>query len=412
MTTCRWDEFCYSSSSSTEQDVSRSPPPRGGNTCRWVAGCTSCSQSAPTATPWTRGARANDCPWVPGCGCYRKREAASSVDDAPDPPRCVWPTCTYRAVDVEDMQHHMQREHAAQVFRCPYGACAFTTTIAVGLRTHIERVHLEDYSLKQKCSYDGCSYTTIKGSHMKRHELRHTDHKTYSCKEETCGYKSSTWDTMMNHYRRQHVAVKPYPCTFKHCDYAFAYPGELKRHIQCWHTKEGMNRKKRQENRVRTLLNNTYVVDEELHIQYQKGCVQSPDKYCARVDFSIVSIFDTCVIVECDESAHESYLLKCELTRMEQIHESILTGGETRPVLFVRYNPDGTYKEDGITVRIPRWKREERLLEVLEKIKEGRIVFTKPLNILYLFYELKKGKEAILEDRDFSQQMLGCVCRL
>jgi hypothetical protein len=180
-------------------------------------------------------------------------------------------------------------------------------------------------------------------------------------------------------------------------------------HFKSWHTTDGMNRKKKQEHRVRQVLSAAYAIDEEIYIRYKGGCVPDPDKYCARIDFGVAGIIPACVIVECDELAHASYLLSCELTRMEQVHESLVTGGEQRPVVFVRYNPNGPFEEDGESVDMRRRDREQLLLSFLGKVASGEIVFTEPLNIVYICYSTFDGEPVVCYDPDFSEQMKGCV---
>jgi hypothetical protein len=156
-------------------------------------------------------------------------------------------------------------------------------------------------------------------------------------------------------------------------------------------------------------LSGAYAIDEEIYIRYKGGCVPDPDKYCARIDFGVVGIIPACVIVECDELAHESYLLSCELTRMEQVHEALVVGGEQRPVLFVRYNPNGGFKRDGERVRLPRRDREQLLLSFLTRVASGEHLFSEPLNVVYLCYDTRDGRPVVCDDPDYSEQMKGCV---
>ena len=122
-----------------------------------------------------------------------------------------------------------------------------------------------------------------------------------------------------------------------------------------------------------------------------------------------MGIIPACVIVECDELAHASYLLTCELTRMEQVHESLVTGGEQRPVVFVRYKSNGSFDEDEIPVKMRRRDREQLLLSFLAKVASGERVFTEPLNIVYICYSTFEGEPEVCYDPDFSEQMRGCV---
>jgi hypothetical protein len=214
---------------------------------------------------------------------------------------------------------------------------------------------------------------------------------------------------MHRHVKAIHEGIKDIACTHPGCDQMFSTNQNMCNHFKSWHTTQGMNRKKKQEDRVRQLLTAVYAIDENIHVQYRGGCVPDPDKYRAFIDFGVVGIIPACVIVECDELAHTSYMLRCELTRMEQIHESIVTGGEERPVVFVRYNPNGSFEEDGVPMKMLRREREQLLLSFLAKVASGEIVLTNPLNIVYICYSTFEGEPEIFYDPDFSEQMKGCV---
>jgi hypothetical protein len=94
---------------------------------------------------------------------------------------------------------------------------------------------------------------------------------------------------------------------------------------------------------------------------------------------------------------------------MEQVHESLVTGGEQRPVVFVRYKSNGSFDEDEIPVKMRRRDREQLLLSFLGKVASGEIVFTEPLNIVYICYSTFDGEPVVCYDPDFTEQMKGCV---
>jgi hypothetical protein len=154
-------------------------------------------------------------------------------------------------------------------------------------------------------------------------------------------------------------------------------------------------------------------VDRECHIKYRNECVLRPDRYCARLDFYLPEITNVLVVVECDELQHDSYVLPCELTRMEQVHEAIISAETTngQPLLFVRYNPNGVYTVDGVRHKTPRVQREKVLLQFLALVKSGEWAPDLGLlNIVYLFYdEDHHGMPIICQDPDYSFQMMGCV---
>jgi hypothetical protein len=132
------------------------------------------------------------------------------------------------------------------------------------------------------------------------------------------------------------------------------------------------------------------------------------------------------VIVENDQFEHSTsdYILSCELSRMEQISESIMkaqhqqavaeVGEEAaltvacRPILFVRYNCD-SYTIDGEKRKSRLNDREAKVMEFLESVAAGKRAYTEPLNIVYICYSSSDGQADIMSDPDYSEQMRACV---
>jgi hypothetical protein len=154
-----------------------------------------------------------------------------------------------------------------------------------------------------------------------------------------------------------------------------------------------MNIKKKKEHRLRLLLREHFLVDDETRFDFKNGCVEDPDKYRAFVDFCIIDIFSVRVMVECDEDQHRTYPARCECTRMLQIHENHVKNGDTRPLVFVRYNPDGPVLVDGIKRKIMRKWREEALVAFLKTIQAEKRRFDAPLSVVYAFYDTDEDGE-------------------
>ncbi|KAG5184445.1 hypothetical protein JKP88DRAFT_255467 [Tribonema minus] len=185
-----------------------------------------------------------------------------------------------------------------------------------------------------------------------------------------------------------------------------------------------MQRKIRKQDRVRRVLEAVYAVDNECHIRYADGCVPDPDKFFARLDMHVIGIVRAVVVVECDEFGHADYMVSCEQTRMEQVHEAVLKAqfadavadlGETaalaaplRPVVFVRYNPDAR-EVDGVKERVRRMDKEAQLMKALRDIDDGSLQLSHSLNIIYIGYDMLEGEPAVCRDTDYSPQMRGSI---
>jgi DNA-directed RNA polymerase subunit RPC12/RpoP len=304
--------------------------------------------------------------------------------------------CDAKFTAANSLQAHIRGHTGEKPYTCH--ECDSRFTAANSLKDH-KLLHTGEKPYV--CDQCGTSFRQI--STLKSHRLIHTGEKPYICAQ--CEAKFRSRSDLKAH-QRIHTGEKPYLCD--QCDAKFTKSGSLKTHKIAWHSLEGMNRKKKQQQRLRTVLQTKFSVDEEITIAYQNGCVPDPDKYRARVDFHLPEIISALIIVECDEMAHKGYQLSCELSRMEQIHEALIRKNE-KPVVFIRYNPNGPLYEDGIKKQINRPKREMVLLSLLEDIHRERIHFTKVLTIVYLFYSMKNGIPEICLDEKYSKQMYGCV---
>ena len=139
---------------------------------------------------------------------------------------------------------------------------------------------------------------------------------------------------------------------------SFSQTGSLKKHMLT-HTVEGQIRRKKQENRLNTLLKEWgYTVDCETTINAKAGqCLTDTQRYFSRLDFRVVECVKAICIVECDEDQHFWYNLSCEMSRMADVRAALALAGYTLPIYWIRYAPTGKYCVEGKQVKIPRKQR-------------------------------------------------------
>jgi len=71
------------------------------------------------------------------------------------------------------------------------------------------------------------------------------------------------------------------------------------------------------------------------------------------------------IIVEIDENKHNNYECACENKRLMQLSQDL----QYRPIVFIRFNPDGYVNQDGISVK-SCWKLNKLGVMHIAKIKQ------------------------------------------
>jgi hypothetical protein len=345
---------------------------------------------------------------------------------------CTITGCGKRFTSKQHLKTHAVVHSKVKSFICDYDGCDQAFTQQSSLNMHqlihedcldfeceicghkcVQKANFERHMRSHNghrpfvCTWEGCEDSFVQQHHLDKHMTIHTGEKHFECEWEGCGQMFAR-ELYLKSHMVTHTGERAYHCDVEGCDESFGQSGTLHKHMRT-HTVEGMNRRKVQEHRVTQVLSKDFKISTEVTVRYQHGRVLNPDKYCARVDFMVKDILPACVIVECDEHAHVWYELSCELTRQEQIHESLIKSGEERPIVFIRYNPNGAVTTDGVKTDIPRKQREEVLMKVLKDIQIGVVKFTETLNIVYLFYSTRGGIPEICSDPDYTDQSLGCI---
>lgn len=322
----------------------------------------------------------------------------------------------------------------ARPFRCPHQGCDADFNRAEHLRHHL-LVHKGDRPYV--CKFRDCGSSFTCSSHLLRHYRIHTGERPHRCTH--CSASFITKNHLKIH-ELSHTGERPHVCEYPGCGATLARVDHLARHVLRWHSEDGQMRHKRQEQRVAAFLDRAGIRyrrehriefdccldhrhdDQERHQQQRQEQEKDNDdddvllddkrgKKCARVDFLIIHKSGV-IFLEVDEGQHRfgEYSVSCDMGRMAKIIESLTLGGNSMPVLFIRYNPDAySCSVTGHRTVSKRCVREARLQRVIEEWIPNADV---PLTIQYMYYDVDSvGDLKVLQYPDYHPLLESCCLR-
>ena len=295
-----------------------------------------------------------------------------------------------------DLDVHIMRVHQnIRSFACE--TCGKTFTTQSDVNRHVICVH--DKSRPYSC--DQCDATfSLRGNLDQHVSCVHHKLQQFACDQ--CEMIFSTHQNLNRHILT-HTEQKPFICPDEHCEYATTQLHNLKRHSDCHHGENAGKRRKLQEYRVANALDTAGILYKREH-RVDFACVETGPKSWASVDF-VLTFGRHVVFLEVDEDQHRSlnYSVSCEVARMARVVESLACGGNTLPVLFVRYNPDG-FKVDGVTKRTWKRHRESTLITYLKSLENAKDDVA-PFAVQYMFYDVAGGLPVVFDDPEYSDIM-------
>ena len=238
--------------------------------------------------------------------------------------------------------------------------------------------------------------------------------KFYECDVHLCSFKTTSYSKYVYHMNI-HNGILPFPCPHDWCDYRARTRSNLFYHLKNTHSRKGYIRKLTEESRIiRRLKSWGLNIDTDVTIfASNHGCLNDTNRSFSRIDIVIADITSCVVILEVDEFSHEreSYNISCELSRMSDINAFLRLNSYTQPIVWLRYNPNGTYKIGNKIKRVSREKRELALKKKIFSMMGPDYVPDGYENIHYLFYprSSENGPPKILEDSEFPEHMKSIV---
>ena len=325
--------------------------------------------------------------------------ADARASEAPPPAKrarqdAACPQCNKVFSCTSARNKHVREVHEARKpFSCPSPGCTYAATTKQSLDRHVRAVH--EGRKPFPCQHPGCTYAAARKPDLKHHVMSvHEGKKPFSCSFPGCTYAAATKQHLNTHAMFRHTGERPHACPEPGCGMQFVTNYELKTHVKSYHTPEGIQKKKKQEERwMKKLIQSGYTMDaanddsaplpghfrREFKISF--SCVQDGAGSYARIDFVICPIGgppNVLVFMEIDEHQHRFYTggVACDVKRIGRVHEALALGSlgfggvDGVRITWLRYNPND-YTINEVPQKLHKRERERILLRRLGAIGES-----------------------------------------
>ena len=313
---------------------------------------------------------------------------------------CTFDGCGYSCSDSSSLTAHKRTHTGEKPYSCTFDGCGYSCSESSALTRH-ERTHTGEKPYL--CTFDGCDYSCSESSSLTSHKRTHTGEKPYKCLFDGCDYSCSTSSSLVVH-KRTHTGEKPYSCTFDGCDYSCSTSSALTTHKRAKHTEKGIQRQKKDEQRIeKFLIENKIPYEREVTVNFTCVLGNKSEQKSSRIDYVIhLPERKLTFLLEVDENQHNQNMISCDTRRMVDTYTSLLaTNTLNNHTIWLRYNPSA-FRINDLSQKLPKSDREQQLLKVIKTF-----IPSQTMEILYMFYDSRWSKNAntniptIFDDIDY-----------
>ena len=320
---------------------------------------------------------------------------------------CEIENCEYKTTYTTALKKHQAGIHDINVqwVYCGIGDCEYKAKNKGNMKLHQAGIH--DINVRwHHCGIGDCEHKAVRKSHIKQHhaDIHDINVQWYHCGIDECEHKAKQKISIKNHQADIHdINVQWHHCGIGDCDHKAKYKSDIKKH-QKTHSLEYQKRQLKKQKSLRLFLQKKNIPFKEEH-QIDFKCYNSKQTF-ARIDFIVIHngiVF----FLECDEFQHMHYEISCENARMLKVNETLLSQGNTLPIVFIRYNPETKYKIDGKSVKTTQKEKQAKLLEFIRSYDTKGQLF----GIKYIDYDFDThtSKPCICNDIDYDDNLVQCI---
>jgi len=341
---------------------------------------------------------------------------------------CPIPGCPKRYTQTGNLNRHIGQAHPDNFleeygpmvieeldgyYLCPIEGCDVKHKHRNSMYQHII-VHKNG---EFKCDFPGCEKTFQTQSGLYWHTPTHTGTR-FKCSFPGCPKHYASINKARQHERDEHTNVRKHVCEEQYpdgsvCGDLFKTADGLRKHkLQVKHTPE--ETRGYYEKKTKAVLR-AAGIKLEGHVTIPKGTYKANGQpiYIYVDDLVLPTHPKGPVIgVEFDEFQHNSPYWPGSYDEEDELYRYLLFVDWVRshpdlkdhPIIFLRYNPNGSYWVNGVLKETPTEEREKELVDTILSLSSPSYLQTEPIVLGYMYYDYDNGGLLVQDNMFFDKQ--------